>query len=139
MTPKDVLDKLLTQHESLRVLMDECEQLADELDARGGPPTQLLPRVAQLRVAFEAHNKFEESVLPPILRDADAFGDVRIERMVADHVGEHRAMHDRLAAGPTAELRATIARLREHLATEERYFLSSRIVRDDLVVVEGGG
>ena len=139
MTPKEVLDQLMKQHSTLRAMMDQCDQLADELDAGRGSSSVLLREVSRLRLAFEAHNKFEESVLRPILREADAFGEVRIDRMVADHVGEHRAMRDRLVDGPTGELRATVATLRDHLETEERYFLSPRIVRDDLVVLEGGG
>ena len=138
MTPLHALDELLTQHESLRVMMDRCDQLADELDAGSESPLPLMRAVAQLRSAFETHNRFEEQVLRPILQDTVAFGDLRVERMVSDHVAEHRAMLGRLG-GPTAELRGSIASLRDHLDTEERHFLSRRVVRDDLVVVESGG
>jgi len=36
-------------------------------------------------------------------------------------------------------VREMLASLRQHLEAEERYFLSARVVRDDLVVLEGGG
>lgn len=139
MTRTEILTKLQTQHAALRAMMTRCEQVADELDFGRGSGAAVLRAVAELRTAFEAHNQFEESVLRPILADADAFGDVRIDHMIADHVDEHRAMRGRLGDGPTGELRATIAELRAHLVAEEKYFLSPRVVRDDLVSVEGAG
>jgi hypothetical protein len=48
-------------------------------------------------------------------------------------------MRERLNTSITGELRAVLASLRAHLETEERYFLSSRVLRDDLIVVESGG
>ena len=59
--------------------------------------------------------------------------------MVSDHVAEHHAIQGRLAGGPTAELRTSIAQLRAHLDAEEHHFLSGRFVHEGLVVVEGGG
>lgn len=134
--PSQVLGELVRQHAMLRAQMDECEALADRLDAGRGDVGALVRGVASLRAAFEAHNQFEEQVLRPILRSLDAFGEARIEHMFADHVDEHRALRGRLD-GPTAELRATLYELRAHLAGEERYFLSARILRDDVITVEG--
>jgi hypothetical protein len=131
--------ELLAQHEQLRAIIDCCELLADELDVDRGSPELLAREIARLRAAFDQHNKSEEQQLRLILREADSFGEVRIERMVSEHVDEHGAMRRRFTAGPTSELRDALVMLREHLATEERYFLSTRVVRDDLVVVEGSG
>jgi hypothetical protein len=138
LTPSKLLEELQSQHEHLRMMMDRCEQLADEFDAGRGQPAVLTRHVSLLRVAFDAHNRFEEELLRPMLRELDAFAEVRIEQMVSDHIGEHRAIKHHLD-GPTAELRASLYELRAHLATEERYFLCSRVLRDDVVVVEGGG
>ncbi|HSD90932.1 MAG TPA: hemerythrin domain-containing protein [Kofleriaceae bacterium] len=138
-SPKQVLTELLEQHEEIRGIIDHCEQMADQLDAGQLEPQVLLSEVARLRVVFDVHNRFEERLLRPILRDIDAFGSVRIDKMVEDHVGEHRAMREGLDNPITAELRSTLAKLRQHLATEERFFLSSKVLREDIVVVEGGG
>jgi len=138
-SPKALLSELLEQHAALREMMDRCELLADDLDAGRIEPDVLVKEVARLRLAFDVHNKFEEHLLRPVLREIDAFGDVRIEKMVHDHVHEHRAMREHLSGGATAELRATVARLRDHLAMEERYFLSSKVLREDVISVEGGG
>lgn len=138
-TPSTALTELMTQHESLRAMMDRCDELADQLDLDGIGPTQLLREVAKLRLAFDAHNVFEEQLLRPVLMSADAFGETRIERMVEEHVNEHRAMRSRLGSPVTAELREVIANLRAHLAAEERYFLTAKVLRDDIVVLEGTG
>jgi hypothetical protein len=138
-TPTRALAELVTQHEALRTLMDRCEQVADEVDLCEAGPTQLAREVARLRLAFDAHNKLEEELLRPVLLAADAFGAVRIDRMVEDHVGEHRAMRTRLGSSTTSELRAVIESLRAHLESEERYFLTSKVLRDDVVTVEGAG
>ena len=138
MHPSKLLTELTKQHDAIRAIMDHCEQLADELDDGRGDPSQLTREVAKLRLAFDAHNKFEEQLLRPVLREIDAFGDVRIDRMIADHIGEHHAVREQLGEGPTAMLRSAIDTLRVHLQAEERYFLSSKVLRDDLVSVEGG-
>jgi hypothetical protein len=137
--PGRALAELAAQHHALRGMMDRCEELADELDAGRTGPIQLTREVARLRLAFDAHNRFEEQLLRPALLAADAFGEVRVERMIEEHVGEHRAMRDELGSNATADLRAVIASLRAHLEAEERYFLSAKILRDDLVTVEGTG
>ena len=137
--PSKLLSQLVEQHDALRAIMERCEQLADELDEGRGDAAALTREVAKLRVAFDAHNRFEEQLLRPVLRELDAFGDVRIDRMFANHVDEHRAVRQQLGEGPTNVLRAAIDNLRVHLDAEERYFLSSKVLRDDLVTVEGGG
>jgi hemerythrin-like domain-containing protein len=138
-TPSKLLAELITQHDELRRIMDRCEELSDQLDMGRGDAGALTREIVTLRHAFDAHNKFEEQLLRPVLRDLDAFGDVRIERMFRDHVGEHRAMRLQLGDATTNALRAAIDSLRVHLQAEERYFLSSRVLHDDIVVVENGG
>lgn len=139
MTPSNALQELLSQHATLRELMTLCGELADAVDAGGGDPMRLSREVAKLRIAFATHNEYEEGLLRPVLLANDAFGAVRIEAMVAEHVDEHRAMRDRLESPVTSELRDVIASLRAHLDAEERYFLSKRVLRDDIVSLESGG
>jgi hypothetical protein len=139
MTPKRALDELIQQHATIRTMIEACELLADQLDRGDGSATELMREVAKLRLAFDSHNRFEEELLRPLLREVDAFGEVRVQQMVDDHVDEHRLMRERLATGITGELRATLASLRAHLDAEERYFLSARVLRDDLITVENGG
>jgi hypothetical protein len=136
--PSKLLGELMSQHDMLRAIMDRCEELADEVDIGKGDVRALTQEIAKLRIAFDAHNKFEEELLRPVLREIDAFGDVRIERMFSEHVGEHRSMRLQLGDATTNALRSAIDSLRVHLQAEERYFLSSKVLRDDLVSVENG-
>lgn len=136
-TPSRALAELKAQHDALRGMMDRCEELADELDAGRMGPLQLTREVSRLRLAFEAHNAFEEQLLRPVLIEGDAFADVRIDRMIEDHVGEHRAMRARLNSTETSELRDVVETLRAHLDAEERYLLSARVLRDDIVNLDG--
>ena len=137
--PSKLLAELLRQHDELRSTMDRCEELADDVDIGKGDVLELADAVTRLRVAFDIHNKFEEQLLRPMLREIDAFGEVRVDRMFNEHVDEHRAMRTQLGTSTTKILRDAIDSLRVHLQAEERYFLSSRVLRDDLVTVESGG
>jgi hypothetical protein len=132
MTRSQLLAVLSRQHADLRERIARCDQLADDLDAGLLDPSQLLREVSALRNAFDEHNQFEERVLRPVLLDADWLGAVRVARMVDNHVEEHRAIRRELDTGTAAELRAVLASLREHLETEERYFLTRKVLRDDL-------
>lgn len=138
-TPSRALAELKAQHDALRQMMDRCEELADELDAGRMGPQQLTREVARLRLAFEAHNTFEEQLLRPVLLEADSFAQVRIDRMIEDHVGEHRAMRARLNSNESSDLREAIETLRAHLDAEERYLLTAKVLRDDLVTIENAG
>jgi iron-sulfur cluster repair protein YtfE (RIC family) len=135
--PSHALALLAEQHRQLREMMAECEALADALDAGRGDPSQLLGAVAALRKTFDDHNELEEELLPPVMIDTDWLGAVRVSRMVEDHIEEHGALARELAASTStaasAELRSVLASLRDHLDTEERYFLSPKVLRDDLV------
>jgi hypothetical protein len=139
LSPARALAELQAQHDTLRTMMDRCEELADELEAHRGDPLRLTREVARLRLAFEAHNQFEEQLLRPVLLENDAFAQVRIERMIDDHVGEHREMRARLSSDETSVLRDVIETLRAHLEAEERYLLSAKVLRDDVVTVESSG
>jgi hypothetical protein len=133
-TAIDALDELAVQHAVLREMMEHCEALADEVDVGMTGPAALVHAVARLRIAFDEHNRFEEALLRPLLGElgeVDGLGDVRIARIVDDHVAQHRAMRSGLDAGPTAALRGVLGSLRDHLAGEERSLLARRLPHDE--------
>jgi hemerythrin len=137
--PGAALRELLEQHAELRRMVAECEDLIDRLDEGVDVSAALGHVVAKLRVAFEAHNKHEESLLRPVLIAADAFGPVRVDQMIDEHVREHRAVRATLDDLSADTLQQTLRALITHLEAEERYFLSSKVLHDDLIIVEGGG
>lgn len=132
LTPSRARAVLAAQHTLLRQMIDRCEELADEVDVDCAGVTELALEVARLRIAFDEHNRLEEQLLQPLLLDAEWLGAARVSRMVEDHVEEHRAMRIGLAATPTGDLRGVLASLRDHLATEERYLMSQKVLRNDL-------
>lgn len=137
--PSHTLRDLLAQHAELRDLVAVCELLIARLEGGAAVAGTLALEVAKLRLAFDAHNRYEERLLRPVLIEADGFGPVRIDTMIAEHVREHRAVSATLDDASIVALRATLDTLTRHLDEEERYFLSSKVLHDDLVTVEGGG
>lgn len=134
LSPARALAQLAAQHDALRDMMDRCEELLGEVDAGRCGPLQLTREVARLRLAFEGHNTFEEQLLRPLLRQTDPFAAARIERMIEDHVNEHRTMQLRLGSRDTTDLRDVIETLRAHLDAEERYLLSPQVLREQKVL-----
>jgi len=130
---RDALRELAAQHAALRDQIARCEELADELDAGRIEAAQLLAAVSELRLAFDAHNRFEERLLRPILLDRGpgALRALRVARMARDHTEEHRAMRRGLEPTTSSQLRDALDSLSAHLDAEERSFVTPKILRDD--------
>ena len=121
----------MTQHAELRAMIERCEGLADDVDRGDSAPASLTSAIARLRAAFDAHNRWEERFLRTLHADRSALTEVRLDRMVLDHVEEHRVMRGGLVANVVDELRMTLVRLRSHLAAEERCFLQPGVNAGD--------
>ena len=128
MNPAKIRDALLTQHQRLRGMFDHARALAG--GERGG--AALAELLAELGRALVEHNRYEESVLRPMLLAQDAWGGARVDRMCEEHAGEHRAFVERLAAAgeDAAELADLIEEVEAHMAAEERVFLNIAVLRD---------
>jgi hemerythrin-like domain-containing protein len=131
MTSTQGLTVLTAQHAELRDRIARCEDVVDGLEAGHVDVAALLREVSDLRRAFEAHNQLEEQLLRPVLLDADWLGEVRIARMVDDHVEEHRALRGELDTATAWELRRVLASLRAHLDAEEQHFLTRKTLRSE--------
>lgn len=119
--------ELDAQHEALRGMMDRCLELADAMDAGGCGPTELLHEVERLRLAFDAHNRFEEALLRPMLNAR--VSQARAQSIEHTHLAEHRSLRIQLAADvgtpATRDLRTVIEGLRAHLDHEEDMLLAT--------------
>jgi hypothetical protein len=133
--PGRILAELSAQHTDLRNMMDRCEQTADDYDRGNTGIADIAYETARLRLAFATHNTFEEEVLRPLLLANDAFGVVRCDRMLEDHVAEHRELRGRLleASDTSNHFREVIDTLRAHLDAEERYLLTAKILHREVV------
>ena len=136
-TQERAVKELEAQHAGLRGMMERCLELADALDEGRCGPTQLLREVERLRLAFDAHNRFEESLLRPLLKAQ--LTDARAQVTEDAHVSEHRALRIKLAneigTPASRELRQVIDELRGHLDREEELLAATH----GLVVVAGPG
>jgi len=124
---------LLEQHDGLRVRTARCLALSERL-LRGEPiAAELATEVARLREQFLEHNEVEQRLLEPLLARSDAWGPLRVERMLEEHAAEHAAFLEQLDGG-TAEIAARFSDFAEeldaHMAAEERTFLSRRVLED---------
>jgi hypothetical protein len=141
MEPSQVLERLLDQHRELRKLLADVEHRAAMAEV-----AHLRHALVRLRNALQQHNADEEATLMPLLPDADAWGAVRIQAMLAEHAAEHAMLcqvveaaltsHDREAIGRSTAL---VGELRAHMDAEERGFLSDRVLRDDAVTLDPMG
>ncbi|MEZ4364524.1 MAG: hemerythrin domain-containing protein [Kofleriaceae bacterium] len=138
-SPSNLLHELLEQHAVIRSFIKRCQELLEREESGDLQVQELVQAVSKLRWAVESHNRVEEQLLTPVLQETDAFGEQRVAQMVAEHKEEHARIGERLESPVADSLRRTLAELLEHLEAEERYFLTSRVLRDDLVTVEGGG
>jgi hemerythrin-like domain-containing protein len=143
-----VLAELSRQHDELRALLAGCEAAAEQIEQTGSREGRPLVRAATaLLEALTDHNAEEEQQLRPILLEADAFGEVRVEQMIDEHVAEHAQMVKALrevvlieAADQAARaVRPCLARIRRHLDAEEAGYLNERVIRDDLVTIDPTG
>jgi iron-sulfur cluster repair protein YtfE (RIC family) len=133
MFPTEVRTELLAQHERLRRLATAAEAAARSF-LRGGSASDLRQTIADLRQALADHNALEESVLEPILRGGDAFGSLRVERMIQEHRAEHTVMFESLDGDDltVAELFPEfVEELIAHMAAEERTFLHPHVLKGE--------
>jgi hypothetical protein len=134
--PSEALALLREQHDQIRELADRCDALLTGVADDREIADQLELAVARLRIAVGAHNRDEESLLGPVLLATDCFGAVRVAEMMRGHAAEHLLLREALYASRVGGLRPVIRQLREHLAAEESFFLSHRIIHDDLISIE---
>ncbi len=141
--PSEVRKRVLTEHTALRAMLDDVEALAHTLaqgDASVG--STLVVRARELQRTLGRHLDHEDVLLIPILRETDAFGPVRAERLTAEHERQRNemiAMLSRLLTSeenapgtPLAEaLLAFAAELRTDMDQEEKALLSPELFRDD--------
>lgn len=145
MNPSEARQKLLQQHVRLRELVSEAGGLAARLlvvarelgdVVAGSVLLEFRQAIHGLQEAVAEHNACEEAVLEPVLRGADAWGPLRVERMFEEHKAEHAAFLNALS-GDELDVAARFAELAEdldaHMAAEERTFLSPAVLRDDIV------
>jgi hypothetical protein len=135
--PSAVRRAFLDDHVRLRRSLRELEQLAERaiVNARFAP--DVVEAARSFCVALDAHNDAEEGQLEDLLRTGDAWGSIRLENMLLEHLEEHRELREALTAPDALSLSRAIPQfaedLRAHMDHEEKTFLSAEVLRDDIV------
>src|SRR4051812_26412913 len=112
----------------------------------GGAPeeiSQLRERTRNLCESLWFHLATEDEILVPLLRDLDAWGEVRVERVESDHeaqraeIEELRKKAEEATPASFAESVLAFSRaLRADMAHEEEVSLSRELLRDDPVSLD---
>jgi iron-sulfur cluster repair protein YtfE (RIC family) len=138
--PSSVRKRILREHAALRERLDQLASAVVTLEAGREQSTEAALELAgALYLALRDHIDHEDSVLVPILRDADAWGKVRAEQLAGHHALQRAAFSDaslKQQRGATpAAVAAWLRKLRDELLSdmehEERELLTVELLRDD--------
>ena len=144
MNPSDVRARVLAEHLWLSEKLTRLEATAAAVLAGDrGDPARLRERALNLCESLSFHLATEDEILIPLLRDLDAWGEVRVERVESDHQAQRaevaelrrRAEEDDPTSLANAVLSFTHA-LRADMANEEQMSLSCDLLRDDPISID---
>ncbi|NNL67957.1 MAG: hypothetical protein HKP30_17040 [Myxococcales bacterium] len=146
MRPSEVRRHVLSDHAHLRERLTRIVRYAGAVVRGGSAPAGVLRMEGEALLEFmEQHMSYEDQHLVPILREADAWGDVREERFAAEHREQRELLAYALAqlVEPSrpervvAQMLLDLAELLEKdMHEEEAAFLDPRIVRDDPITID---
>ena len=138
----EIRRRVLEQHKTIRDRLVRLEASASEVAVESGPLEPLRTELETLLRLLRTHMNFEDSVLPGLLSQADAWGEARLDRYREDHRQQRRVIRELLAKlGERDRVEVSLlalgfcALLRQDMESEERIFLSDEALRDHPVVV----
>ncbi|MFT4627273.1 MAG: hypothetical protein ACI8PZ_005955 [Myxococcota bacterium] len=143
MDPSDVRRAVLAEHRQIRQRLDDLLEQAHG----GADAATLLTTCQALLPVLLDHIDLEDRILVPALREADSFGDVRVDMLVRHHEAQRVELRTAIAAlGQPGTERAAILQavrtlvydLRIDMAEEDRDLLSPEVLRDDLIQLTPG-
>ena len=147
LTPVDVRKLMLGDHQNIRTKLDELSSSAKTLLSAG--PSEFA-RVVRLthRLASELKSQiaFEAKVLLPALRNADAWGKVRGDKLISQLRRRRKALRSlRIKAAKKdqatlgADIDQYIDERRKGMTRVERESLNPGVLRDDITGIDVSG
>ncbi len=146
MLPSEVRERILRDHAVIRQRLTELRGLVARVqDGDRSASRPLVRRGKNFLEFFLSHIELENRLLVPQLRDTDAWGAARADRVIREHqeqMAEARALIDAFkdpleSVFELAEqLDDFIAALAVDMAAEERSALSPELLRDDVVGID---
>ncbi|MDJ0864629.1 MAG: hemerythrin domain-containing protein [Myxococcota bacterium] len=147
MNPTEIRRRVLQDHEALRERLVALAELARQVaDGDTDQARTLRGEAALFLEVLGTHMKWEDRFLRPALADADAWGKERVARLDADHREQREvlaAVLDRLLDGTrpaplvARDVLDLVELLRRDMAEEEQDLLDPRVLRDDVVTIDG--
>ena len=144
-TPEEARTRVCKDHELLRDLTRKLEEVARSALGNERQRSEVRRVLGELCRHVEQLFAFEESVLLALLREADAWGPVRVEQIVREHE-EQRTILLALAedaedaARSTGELADELLwfarRFSRDMAEEEARFLTPEALGEEVLVVD---
>lgn len=144
--PSEVRERILREHDALQrrlLMLDELAVKADGGNRCAGECAAELS--GRLFDELADQLDVEEQLLVPLLREMDAWGEVRIDELARLHdqawqelkALRERAADDGMTARGLADELARLARaLRRDLLVEERDLLAPDVLRDDVLGID---
>ncbi len=150
--PSQVCELMRTEHTNIRALLDRAEHQAREVLSSGKTiETDDLERnvhalrdtARQLYMTLSAHIELEDRILAPVLRQTDAWGPLRAERLLSRHAAQKQALEGALMElddlmqppnGLAVHVGKLIEQIREELDDEENTLLCPELLRDDPII-----
>lgn len=146
MRPSEIRQHVLSDHARLRERLARIVRHADSVVRGGSVPDGVLRMEGEALLEFlEEHMSYEDRYLVPVLRAADAWGDVREERFAAEHREQRELLAyalaqlrdasrpERVVAQNLLDLATLLAKDMEE---EEAAFLDPKVVRDDPITID---
>jgi hypothetical protein len=134
---------LRAQHARLRLVIEAARTTAREALATGGAAGELQAAVTTLERELLAHLADEETLLAPILARIDAWGEVRVDLLRAEHAHQRAVLavlsSERAWPAISVVARRTLALCDDLLADmefEERELLNEMVLRDDFILLD---
>lgn len=139
MRPSQIRRELLDQHLALRTLMADAGRIAHRCEDGEAAKEELRHALVRLTDLFRMHNRREEELLRDVFPNLDAWGPVRAQVMVEEHVDEHSDLFQALMAAAStddahaaaAKAKALFDRIVVHMDREEKVFLNGEVLSDD--------
>lgn len=137
--------RITTDHEVLRSLCRALVEVAAAATRHEAQRPVVRELLAQLCSEIEDHLAYEEQVLVPILRDADAWGPVRVEELSKEHADQRAVLlvllddardGGREIPALADELVEFAQRFERDIAEEEGRLLTAEALGERMIVVD---
>jgi iron-sulfur cluster repair protein YtfE (RIC family) len=143
--PSEVRALILAQHDALRVLYAEVDELLSSVLAGDAAVERALRE--RCRVLYQTllqHMATEDAYLAPALRQTDGFGPLRAHDLLDEHDRQRRLLRhalssiDERSSGETLlqSIPPLLVSLRADMAHEEHALLNPDLLKDDAIEVD---